>query len=407
MKFAALTGIACAVALLAPVTVSAESQAPSVEELWKIIQAQQKEIEALKRQQQATDQKAVAADEKAEAAVVAVESGATAATASGSWMDRTSIGGYGELHYNNVEGDDDEIDFHRFVLFIGHEFNDDIRLHTELEIEHSVAGDGQNGEVEVEQAYIEFDIRDNLQAKGGLFLLPVGILNETHEPNTFYGVERNDVENIIIPSTWWAGGAALAGQTATGFSWDLALHEGLAIPVDGDNRFRVRSGRQKTSEALANDFAATGRLRYTGMPGLELAASLQYQSDLSQQGGDGLDEGLLFETHAVYETGPFGLRALYAEWNMEGSAVKAAGADEQKGWYLEPSFKLREDLGIYARYEDLEGFRSSDRFDQWEIGVNYWPHEDVVIKADYRDRDLDDNESTDFSAFDLGIGYQF
>ncbi len=92
---------------------------------------------------------------------------------------------------------------------------------------------------------------------------------------------------------------------------------------------------------------------------------------------------------------------------MEGSAVKAAGADEQKGWYLEPSFKLREDLGIYARYEDLEGFRSSDRFDQWEIGVNYWPHEDVVIKADYRDRDLDDNESTDFSAFDLGIGYQF
>ena len=181
------------------------TDAPSIEQLWQIIQAQQAEIEALKKQQAETAKTATDADEKAEAAVVAVEETAGKA----SWADKTSIGGYGELHYNNGikdnSGDDyNEIDLHRFVLTVGHEFTDSIRFFSEVEFEH----DGE--EVEVEQAYVEFDLKDNLQTRGGVFLLPVGILNQTHEPTTFYGVERNDVESIIIPTTWWAGGAGLS-----------------------------------------------------------------------------------------------------------------------------------------------------------------------------------------------------
>lgn len=413
MKYPALPLALLTLALgLSPAT-RADSTMPSQEEMWKIIQNQQREIEALRRAQQATDEKADAADEKAEAAVVAVESGGSGA-AGGSWAERTRIGGYGELHYNNIDAsdpanDNKEVDFHRFVLFAGHEFTDDIRFFSEFEIEHDIAGEGQNGEVEVEQAYIEFDIRDNLQAKGGLFLLPVGILNETHEPNTFYGVERNDVESIIIPATWWAGGAALGGRHANGVSWDVAVHEGLMIPTTGGDAFRVREGRQKTSEASAEDLAFTGRVRYTGIPGLELAASASYQSDASQAGGDGLDEGLLLETHLVYGKGPFGLRALYAQWDFDGPAVTAAGVDRQTGWYIEPSYRVRNDLGLYTRYEDVDAARTQDRFSQWEIGMNFWPHEDVVIKADYRrrDHDLQAEAGRDFDAFDLGIGYQF
>jgi hypothetical protein len=401
---------------------------PTVEELWKIIQEQQAEIEALKQQQQSTEQKAVAADEKAEAAVVAVEE---SVTTTGNWTDRTHIGGYGELHYNNFDSDsgkDDQIDFHRFVLHFGHEFTDRLRLHTELEVEHALIGDNNDceftvpagglaagdtvscdgsttpGEVELEQAYIEYDINDQLTTRGGVFILPIGIMNETHEPATFYGVERNDVENIIIPGTWWAGGAGLSGRYASGLSWDLAVHEGLKMPTDS---YRIRSGRQKTAEADASDFAYTGRVKYTGIPGLELAASLNYQTDASQKGGDGLEEGLLFTTHAVYQNGPFALRALYAEWNFDGTGVEAAGDDEQKGWYLEPSFKPRKDLGLYARYEDIEAARDADKFEQWEVGLNYWPHEAVVLKADFRSREHDLSGVTDFDAFDLGIGYHF
>lgn len=409
MKFAVILNLALGSALAAGLSHAA---LPTPEEMWEIIQQQQQEIEALKRGQQSTEQKASEANDMAEAAVEAVESGT--AGAGNSWVNDTTLGGYGELHYNNIDADDDsndvkEIDFHRFVLFLGHEFTDDIRFFSEIELEHALAGESKPGEVELEQAYVEFDIEENLQARGGVFILPVGILNETHEPNTFYGVERNDVENIIIPSTWWAGGAALSGRSASGVSWDLAIHEGLMMPTSGSNAFRVRSGRQKTAEATAEDLAYTGRLRYTGIPGLELAGTAHYQSDASQVSGDGLDAGLLLEGHVVYENGPFGLRALYAEWDFDGAAVAAAGVDSQSGWYIEPSYKLTPGVGVYTRYSDIEGARSRDMFDQFEIGLNYWPHEDVVIKADYRSRDHDNpaDAGRDFTAFDLGIGYQF
>jgi hypothetical protein len=115
--------------------------------------------------------------------------------------NKTTLGGYGELHYNNLRdqkgsSNKDQMDFHRFVLFVNHEFNDKMRLVTELELEHSLSGDGKPGEVELEQAYIQYDLTAKTSITGGLFLTPVGILNETHEPPTFYGVERNDVEKI-------------------------------------------------------------------------------------------------------------------------------------------------------------------------------------------------------------------
>jgi len=382
---------------------------PTIEQLWEIIQAQQAEIEALKKQQQDTAQQASDADEKAEAAVVAVEEVDAKTAGVASWVDKTTIGGYGELHYNNFEGEDNELDLHRFVLFFGHEFTDSIRFFSEFEIEHGVAGDDEDGEVEVEQAYLEFDLRENLQAKGGVFLLPVGILNETHEPGTFYGVERNDVENIIVPSTWWEGGGAVNGFFENGISWDLAITSGLEMETDGNNAFRVRSGRQKASKATANDLAYTGRLKYTGIPGLELAGTVNYQTNATQSNNDGLDRGILYETHAIYNKGPFGLRALYARWDFNGSAVSAANDDDQYGWYIEPSYKPWQKVGLYSRYEKLDGARDQDQFDQWEVGANYWPHEDVVLKVDYRSRNVDSNSSgaDDINAFDLGIGYQF
>ena len=109
-----------------------------------------------------------------------------------SLMQNTTVGGYGELHYNNFQGDakaKDEIDFHRFVLFIGHRFNDWISFKSELELEHS--NTENEGAVELEQAYLDFNFSEKLNVKAGIFLMPLGFINETHEPPTFYGVERN------------------------------------------------------------------------------------------------------------------------------------------------------------------------------------------------------------------------
>ena len=397
-------------------SVSAQENEPgTLKEMWEIIQAQQAEIDALKEEvrnarqdAQQTKNEVTEAKAQVDATAEFVESMAVPQSA----FQGTTIGGYGELHYNQVDsnsGDSDEIDFHRFVLYVNHEFSDRIRFFSELELEHSIAGDGQPGEVELEQAYVDFALTDSLTARTGLFLLPVGIMNETHEPPTFYGVERNDVENIILPSTWWEAGAALNGRFDNGLSWDFAVHSGLAMPTTGGSAFRVRSGRQKVGEALASDPAYTARLRYTGIPGLELAASYQYQTDPSQVPGDGLDSGQLFTAHAVYQYGDFGLRGLYGAWNFDGAAVDAADADHQDGWYLEPSYRLTEKWGVYARYEDLDGARDQDKFTQNEIGFNYWPIEGVVLKMDYRQRDhsLSSSSGNDFDALDLGFGFAF
>lgn len=408
--------IAPAVAALLLTSAPALAQdAPSIEEVWALVQQQQAQIEALEAEldkarkgMAATDEKVAETEARVEATGDFVESLAVA----DSGPRKTSIGAYGELHYNNISadsGDTEEIDFHRFVLFFGHEFNDRIRFFSEFELEHSLAGDGAPGEVELEQAYVEFALRDDLYARTGLFLVPVGIINETHEPPTFYGVERNDVESIIIPATWWEAGAGIRGNLAGGLSWDASLHSGLAMPTTGGSAFRVRSGRQKVAEALASDPAATFRLKYTGLPGLELAASYQYQSDPSQVAGDGLDSGQLITTHAIYQRDRFALRALYAAWNFDGTAVEAADADKQSGWYIEPSFRINEHWGVYARYEDIDAARDQDKFTQNEFGFNYWPTDGVVLKVDYRQRDFSvpGMGGNDFNALDLGFGYSF
>jgi len=417
--------LAVAVSLIALTAHAAET--PSLEALWALVQQQQAEIERLSGELDETRAQLASAESQAELTeerltittdyLDEIAEGRSGTTA----KPRTTVGGYGELHYNDVDardadGDYQMIDFHRLVTFVGHEFTDRIRFFSEIEIEHALVEDTDDGsspgELEIEQAFIEFDLSDQYVARTGLFLLPVGILNETHEPETFYGVERNDVESIIIPATWWEAGAAAGGRYGNGLSWDFAVTSGLAIPATGSNAFRVRSGRQKVAEANADSPAFTGRVKYTGLPGLELSATVQYQEDASQVSGDGLDDGTLVSLHGIWNWQRFQLRALWSQWHFNGSAVELAGADQQTGWYVEPSFRLGNadnDWGFYARYEDVDGARAQDQFDQWEAGISYWPVPSVVFKFDYRERSLDqDSESgRNFSAVDLGVGYSF
>ena len=360
------------------------------------------ENQALKGQLKRTEQQVAATSEQ-------VEKGASAGAAS--WAENTRIGGYGELHYNNLDGeggasDKDEFDLHRFVLFFGHTFNERTRLFSELEVEHSIAGEGKKGEIELEQAYVEFDLNADHRARAGLFLLPVGLLNETHEPPTFYGVERNPVEKDISPATWWAGGAALSGQLGAGFGYDLAVHEGLATTAA--KSYKPRDGRQKTSEARADNLAYTARLKWTGLPGVELGGSFQHQSDITQGLDASAGSANLYELHGVVSKGPFGLKALYAQWDLDGSGPASIGADKQLGWYIEPSLRLSAQWGVFARYNEWDnkaGDAAGSNKKQIDAGVNYWPHPDVVLKADYQQQDNDDGKNQ--NGFNLGVGYQF
>lgn len=409
--------------LLLSITVllfSTPSHALSLQELSDRLDRLEQQNNLLQKENQELKLRIEATDQKAEAAVTATEVIADnniGMQKFANFANKATIGGYGELHYNNLSGkggasDKDQVDFHRFVLFFGHEFTDDIRFYSELELEHGITkdtADGSNdGEVELEQAYVDFDLNDQHTARAGMFLIPVGIINETHEPPTFYGTERNPVEKNIIPSTWWEGGAGMYGQLGAGFSYDAYIHSGLAVEDD----INIRSARQKVSNAQANDLAATARIKYSGIPGLELSLTAQHQENMGQGLTAGLDGGQLFETHVIWSTGPFTLKTLYAMWDIDGTAAKAAGADKQEGYFIEPSFKFSDRFGAFVRFNQWDtkagsssGAAADSEKEQWDIGVNYWPHQRVVIKADYQYQNNDDGK--DQNGMNLGVGYQF
>ena len=407
-----------ALAVLSALSTSAMAADPTNAEIMQMMKEMKEEMADLKKENEnlkgevsdvatSVDQVADATDEAIKAQV--------------KLSNKTTLGGYGELHYNSLrdqKGDSnkDQMDFHRFVLFVNHEFNDKMRLVTELELEHSLSGDGKPGEVELEQAYIQYDLTAKTSITGGLFLTPVGILNETHEPPTFYGVERNDVEKNIIPTTWWEGGAMVEHEFIDGLSANLSMTSGLKST--GSKNFAVRSGRQKVAEAEAKTFAYNGRLKYTAIPGLELAGTVNYQDNFCQNQLAGCGSATLYEAHTVYNVDNFGLRALVAWWDIDGSAVSAVGADEQYGYYVEPSYRFDDaivagqDIGVFARYavwdnQEGSGSTTDTEFQQVNFGANWWIDKDVVVKIDYQLQDVGGGVSKELDGLNLGLGYQF
>ncbi len=400
-----------------------QAATPTNEEIWQQLQHMQRLLSEIQQQNQqlqtenkilkdkidATEQVAREANDAAEAVTVATEEAVESVSQN---ANKTTLGGYGELHYNslndqNGHADKDEIDFHRFVLFFDHQFTDSLRFVSELELEHALSDKKDIGATELEQAYIEYDINHQFRIASGMVLVPVGIINETHEPVTFYGTERNPIENKIIPTTWREAGVMLTGQFGSGWRVDFAVLSGLN--TISANTYAVRPGRQAVAQARAKNFAPLLRVKWTGMPGVEWASTLQYQSDITQ----GLDatagRATLFETHAVIQQGQFGLRALYARWDLSGSGPQAVGADKQVGWYVEPSYRIHPDFGVFARFntwDNQAGDQIASQYQQWNMGFNWWPHKDVVIKLDYQVQDVPAGK-TEFDGLNIGLGYQF
>ena len=352
------------IALLAASTTGFAAD-PQMEEMKSMIKVQQDQIDfllqqldstcesllTLKEQVDANAQASVEANEKAEILAENMESQPLVT------QSATRLGGYGELHANLLENqltgeDSNTLDLHRFVMFLDHDFNDRLRFRSELEVEHAWSGDDLPGQVELEQAYIEYDWANNHSLRAGVFLVPVGILNETHEPTTFYGVERNPVEKNIIPTTWWEGGLSFNGGFADAMRYDAAVHSGLY--TDAGDKYAIRAGRQKVAKAKFDSQAYTGRLRWLGVPGLELSASIQYQDDVTQGTDPLAGSAWLYSGHVAWHHKAFGLRALYADWNLNGPGPEELGADRQKGWYIEPSWRFTEQWGVFARYNEWD-----------------------------------------------------
>ena len=361
---------------------------------------------------------------------------ASPGTMNGLAAGSNTFGGYGELHYNNYRDGDkkDEIDFHRFVLFYGHKFNDNLRFYSELEVEHAlVEGGEESGAVELEQAFIDYRVNDAFNVKAGAFLVPIGILNETHEPPTFFGVERNEVETRIVPSTWREAGVGVHGEIVQGLRYEAGIVSSMDAGKFGGPDRAVRSMRTELSEAAAHDFAIYGALNYRGIPGVAIGASV-FTGNTGQNGVT--DSALknvggrliLWDVHAQYRLGGLELRGLYARGTLgdadkiTAAAIARSGDGAQVapssfwGYYGEAGYHFRLDnemeLAPFIRYERYNtqasvpsGF-SADRKNNERVttlGVNFKLHPQVVFKADYQDFKEDPKKDR----FSLGVGYMF
>lgn len=184
-----------------------------------------------------------------------------------------ALSGYMDFHYNKTDGGDGRLDFHRFVLLVSHAFSPRLRFVGELELEHAfVEGLEDAGEIELEQAYVDFLLSRWINVRAGMVLMPVGIINERHEPPVFNGVERPFVDTVIVPTTWFEAGAGVHGVLGHGFRYRAYV----AAPLDSlefTAEDGIREGRQKGSDANVRNVAYTGRLEYLGVRGLTIGAS--------------------------------------------------------------------------------------------------------------------------------------
>ncbi|HEU4604019.1 MAG TPA: FlxA-like family protein [Steroidobacteraceae bacterium] len=408
------------------------ASAATQEELEAKVQALSDQLQEVQKQLAELKQQQV--QRPAEAAPAIAQSQSAASTSADQTGQPTWFG-YGELNYSRPQGRsaDAQADLGRFVIGMEYGFDDRTRFVSEVEVEHAVSSSDDPGEVEIEQAYIERELGSGIFGRAGLFLIPSGLLNESHEPTRYYGVFRNLVETAIIPTTWREGGIAVQGRTDSGLRWDIGVTTGFDLSkwdasAEGEGQESpLGSIHQELALARAADASAFGALNYSGVAGLLVGGSIFTGGAGQAQPGYSGSKVTLWETHARWSPAAFQLSALYAHGSISKTArinTTLVGnpmliPEEFFGWYVEAAYRAIErdtwSLAPFVRYERVntgssyadigQGFTPSALGDQkvWTGGLNLWLSAGVVLKADY----LDFRDERGADRIDLGIGYAF
>jgi hypothetical protein len=336
--------------------------------------------------------------------------------------------GYGEIHYNNPRidamssGAGNELDFHRFVLGWEYEFTEDLRVEAELDYEHAAQ------ELELEEAYIEYDVLPALALRVGTLLIPIGPLNESHEPPLYYSVERPYVERYIIPTTWQENGVGVAGQARKGsVSYRAYVTAGLdAAKITSLGGLHDVSS--KGSESKADDLAGVGRLEFAPARGLTIAGSGYYGGADQRTPGLGKVTVTILGADARLRRAGFDLRGVYDRVLVDGADRVSALVGEtvgevMQGWYAEAGYDLlRGDrleyvgrsLVVFGRHEQLDtneevpsafprNAASSRKVTTG--GVSYFPIKKVAFKGDYEH--WEDGAGAKLNRVNLGAAFMF
>lgn len=353
---------------------------------------------------------------------------------SGNYGKAVTVGAYGELTYNQPEALNGELDVQRLVLLFGYKFNDKTQFVTEVEFEHVK-------EVFVEQAFVNYAVASNVSLRGGLMLVPMGIINEFHEPTTFNGVERPGVDNAIIPTTWREIGFGVTGRfNEISLGYQAYIFNGFqSVSSDGEGALDagvlkgsngLRGGRQKGIKSTVDSPTFSAKLDYYGIPGLRLGLAgyfgdTQAPDDVEEMEGANIGIAMV------------GLDARYAyqRFTARGQFIHASLSDTDKynaltgkdlgsalqGWYIEGAYNLlpqekAQRLFAFVRLEQYNthastdgGLPQNDAYNRKDIttGLSYHLAPGVVLKGDYQFKDNAVSGADVPNRLNIGLGVWF
>lgn len=346
---------------------------------------------------------------------------------SGNIKNGVTVGGYGEITYNQPETGNGEFDVQRLVLLFGYKFNDKVQFITEVEFEHVK-------EVYVEQAFLQYSFNDKISARGGLMLVPMGLINEYHEPTTFNSVERPSIDKSIVPTTWREIGVGVSGRFDNiSLKYQAYIFNGFAS-VNGEKflggKNGLRNGRQKGAQSnfVYPNFSA--KVDYYAIQGLRLGLAGYFgrtQPEEDDKDLDGADVGVaMIGLDARYRLGRFAARGELISTSISDSEDynNLYGADlgsQMYGYNLEASFNIlpsekKMELWGFARYENYDtnskmagGVDRNLSYDrsEWTFGLSFLVAHGAVVKADYQVKNNAVSGVEPDNQLNMGIGVSF
>lgn len=344
---------------------------------------------------------------------------------------KLTVGGYAQIDYNEPDGAaPGKLDVHRLVMLFGYNFNDKVSFLTEIEFEHVK-------ELYVEQAFLNYSFSSSFNLRGGLMLVPMGYVNEYHEPPVFYGVERPNLDKYVVPTTWRELGVGATGNLSNlNMRYQAYIFNGFISYKDGEGTLRgldgLRKGRQKGAESVIHNPNLSVKFDYYGILGLRMGLAGYFgetQSDDPSVENSTVGVSMI-GFNAAYRLNQLDLRGQFIWSGLSGTEAynELTGSDlgsEMNGFYLEAAYdflpllirkETDKNLSLFSRYSvynthaatagDLEVNGAYNR-NSVTFGVDFKIAPGAVVKADYQwfgDELAGSNPTNQFNA---GVGVMF
>lgn len=390
--------------------------------------------------------------------------------------------GYGVINYFNYGrydsdlGIKDKIDLERLNFYLDYHFNDRLKLKTEIEFEHGGTGSTieldakeefgeyeheieKGGEVQIEQAHLEYNLRPYLNFRLGRFKLYFNLAQKLDDPDEYFTTTRPEMEDTVLPLGWYETGISAFGSFLNQrISYDFAFVNGLDSSAFSSANW-IKLGYQKKFEMVnAENFAFFGNVDFHFMKHKHTFVGASYYTGNTTNNRPKPDLAIpgnvtIYGAHFSYFEYPFRLTSQFIYGNLQNSekisirnanepaalnvkktaiGKNAIGFSAELGYDILPlftkEFSEQNQMKLYpfirydyydTMYRTAGNIKANKRWKRNALtaGFNWFILPQIILKAQYSTRRLGSDRvdivTNDISGkementFSLGLGFKF